>query len=57
MMLTLLGECHPDCPWCAREWFRWLAARMRQMQKPARGERISFAEAAASSVRADAPTA
>lgn len=44
--------CHPDCPWCARAFFAWLKARMRDMARPRRGEKTSFADAAATSIRA-----
>lgn len=46
------GQCeYPDCPWCAKIWFRWLASRMSQMGVPRRnkGETTTFAEAAAGS--------
>lgn len=43
------GQCrHPDCPWCARSFFRWLKARMAQMAVQKDGS-LSFAEAAATS--------
>jgi hypothetical protein len=51
-MIVSNGQCeHPDCPWCARIWLAWLAARMHQMQVPRRklGETVSFAAAAATS--------
>ena len=54
MLVLNNGQCeHPDCPWCARIWFRWYAARMNQMHVPRknRGETTSFAEAAATSVK------
>lgn len=53
-MIISNGQCeHPDCPWCARIWLAWLAARMRQMQVPRRklGETVSFAEAASTSIK------
>lgn len=45
------GQCeHPDCTFCARIWFAWYAARMRQMHvQPKNKPGISFAEAAATS--------
>lgn len=47
------GQCeHPDCPFCARIWLAWYAARMRQMHmtRTKKGETVSFAESAATSV-------
>jgi hypothetical protein len=40
-----------NCPFCARDYWRWLKARMRQMSTPRKGETISFADAAATSIR------
>lgn len=55
MIVQALGACHPDCPWCAREWWKWCASRMRQMgshRRRGRIEQTSFAEAAATSIGA-----
>lgn len=49
MIVRALAACHPDCPWCAREWWAWLRGRMASMGRLVDG--VSFAEAAASSVR------
>ena len=53
MRVLALGNCHPDCRLCQRDWLRWLAARMRQIQKPGRWGAIgtTFADAAATSIR------
>ncbi len=40
-----------DCPFCTRDYWRWLKSRMAQMSKPRMGETISFADAAATSVK------
>ena len=56
MIVYALGACDPACPWCAREWFRWLKARMAQMAshrgRGGRVQAVSFAEAAATSIGA-----
>lgn len=44
--------CCTECPFCARDWFKWYADRMRAMHRPRRGEVESFGEAAATSVKA-----
>lgn len=51
-MAMLVGACDPQCPWCARDWWRWLAGREAQMSRPRRGETVPFSAAALSSVRA-----
>lgn len=43
--------CHPDCPWCARAFWRWLKGRMAAMSVR-KGGITSFAEAAATSIKA-----
>jgi hypothetical protein len=45
-------HCDQTCAHCAREFWRWLRAREAQMRTPRRGERTTFADAAATSVRA-----
>ena len=52
MMVYALGPCDPRCAFCAREFLKWLRGRMNQMSIPRRGESISFAEAAATSIGA-----
>jgi hypothetical protein len=56
VIVQALGACHPDCRFCAREFWRWYAGRMLQMHKVnargrSRGE-TSFAQAAATSIGA-----
>ena len=47
------GQCaDPRCPWCAKLFFKWLKSRMTQMATPPKGELSSFADAAATSIRA-----
>lgn len=54
MRLNLLGKCHPDCPWCAKEFWSWLKARMKNANKEdGRSGEGSFARAAATSIKAD----
>jgi len=50
-----LGACHPECRFCALDWWRWLRDRENQMSVPRKkyGETISFAQAAATSIKAD----
>jgi L-lysine 2,3-aminomutase len=52
MIVHALGLCHPECRFCQREWWVWYRARMAQMHKPKRGEAVSFAQAAATSIGA-----
>jgi len=47
-----MRECSPQCPWYAKEFWRWMKSRMAQMDKPRNGESESFAQAAATSVKA-----
>jgi hypothetical protein len=50
MTINALGSCHPDCTFCARDFFKWLKTRMTQMAIIEKGQVISFAEAAATSI-------
>lgn len=54
-MLNLATKCDSTCAVCAREFFKWYKTRMKQMEmvRTNKGETVSFAEAAATSVRAD----
>lgn len=45
-----MRHCGPECPFCARAFFKWYKTRMAQMRIPRKGERVSFAEAAATSI-------
>lgn len=45
--------CHPDCPWCARQFWLWLKHHMANMSRRVGGA-TSFAEAAATSIRPEA---
>lgn len=47
---TLCG--HPYCNACARDFFRWRKTREAQMSLVEEGDATSFAQAAATSVRA-----
>lgn len=55
MVVHALGACRPECPWCAREWWRWYKSRMAAMAQRTgsngRTMSASFAEAAATSIR------
>lgn len=51
MTIRALGRCHPDCSFCARDWWRWLRRRQADMARPRRGEAVSFLQAALTSVR------
>lgn len=42
-MIIDARDCHPECPWCARDFWRWYAARARN----------PLAVAAVTSIRAD----
>lgn len=53
MIVDALGQCHPDCRFCQKEWWRWYRARMAQMHKAKRGDTVSFAQAAATSIGAN----
>ena len=44
-------HCDQTCPFCAREFWRWLKAREAQMRVPKKGEREAFAACAATSNR------
>lgn len=52
MRVYALGPCHPDCRFCAREFWVWLRARMAQMDRVKKGMTTSWSQAAATSVRA-----
>ena len=45
-----LGQCHPDCVFCARAFFVWYKDRMVNMSRRKDGM-VSFAEAAVTSIR------
>jgi hypothetical protein len=47
-----MKNCSPQCPWCAKEFWRWMKSRMAQMNMTRPGETTSFAQAAATSVKA-----
>jgi hypothetical protein len=49
--LNLATKCDSTCPVCAREFFAWYKSRMKQMEMTVKGNKTSFAEAAATSVR------
>jgi len=51
MKVKALGNCHPDCRYCAMDFWKWLKGRMNQMDRPRRGEEQSFSEAAATSIK------
>lgn len=54
MIINALGACHAQCPWCARHFWTWVKARMRNANKEdGRSGEGSFASAAATSVRAE----
>lgn len=40
MMVKALGRCHAECPWCARDYWRWLSARMRNPLAAAAAESV-----------------
>lgn len=50
-----MKSCDQTCSHCAREFWKFLRARMAQMSVPRtkKGETTSFAEAAATSIKAD----
>lgn len=50
MRVEALAQCHPDCPFCARDFFAWYARRMGAMNVRKNGI-LSFSEAAATSIR------
>lgn len=52
LVVYALGACHPQCPWCAREFWKWMAGRMRAMDTPSKRHpgKVTFAQAAATSV-------
>jgi len=43
--------CDQTCPVCARQFWAWMKSRMNQMDRPRKGDVVSFAAAAATSVR------
>lgn len=49
--VNLSRFCDSTCAHCAREWFRWLKSREVQMNKPEEGLSVTFAAAAATSIR------
>ncbi len=51
LVVNALGKCHPDCPWCAKEFFKWMKSRMTQMNRVVPGMVESFSQAASTSVK------
>jgi hypothetical protein len=49
MVVNALGACHEDCPFCAREFFKWYKTRMGAMNRSLNGV-PSFSEEATKSV-------
>ncbi len=52
MKINALGACHPECRFCAQEWYKWWRGRDKQMSMVRPGQGISFAEAAVTSIKA-----
>lgn len=42
---------HPDCVFCGRQFFKWYAGRMQQMDLVQKGMNSSFSDAAATSIK------
>lgn len=53
MVFRALNKCHKECPFCARDYFKWLKTREAQMSHPTKGMSVSFAQAAATSVKVE----
>ncbi len=53
MIVYALGACHAECPWCARDFWRWLKNRIANMSRVVDG--VSFAVEAAKRSPSDAP--
>ena len=47
-----MQACNQTCSFCAREFWKFVKARQAQMSVPRKGETMTFANAAATSVRA-----
>jgi len=46
-----LGQCHAECPFCARAFWAWFKARIASMSRTRPGDGQSFAQAAATSIK------
>lgn len=46
-----MQHCDQRCSFCAQAFWRWVKSREAQMKVPKKGETVSFAEAARTSVK------